>query len=162
MTIGTVDSAVGTRNIPESVRALSSLRNIDYADDFTLVTYADAEPERWARVMFGDVPSVGEWLVWRGILGLRLSRGHSPSTVGGWRIAERGDDWILLETASRFMTANLLVRTANGRVSLGTFLRYDRTLAARVWPPLSAAHRAVVPGLLRDAAVKIGLPAMNE
>jgi len=57
MTAGLVDSAVGTHNIPESVRALSSLPDIDYADLFTLSTDADATPAQWARAMFGDVPS---------------------------------------------------------------------------------------------------------
>ena len=36
--------------------------------------------------MFGSVPSPAERLIWRGLLGLRLARGRSPATVGGWRI----------------------------------------------------------------------------
>ncbi|MEC4020441.1 DUF2867 domain-containing protein [Streptomyces sp. H27-D2] len=150
----TVDSAVGTHNIPESIRALSSLPHVDYADVFTLCTDVDADttPEQWARAMFGDVPSVAEQLIWRGLLGLRLSRGRSPDTVAGWQIAERGEDWIRLEAASWFLTGNLLVQATDGRVSLGTFLRYDRRLGHAVWPPLSAVHRRLAPGLLRDAA----------
>ncbi|AWS43108.1 DUF2867 domain-containing protein [Streptosporangium sp. 'caverna'] len=155
MTIGFIDSAVGTRNIPESVRALSSLPDIDYADRFTLSTNADATPEQWARAMFGHVPTAAEQLIWRGLLGLRLSRGRSPDTVAGWRIGERGEDWIRLEAASWFLTGNLLVQATDGRVSLGTFLRYDRRLGHGVWPPLSAIHRRLVPGVLRDAAAKI-------
>lgn len=158
MTIGLVDSAVGTHNIPESVRALSSLPDIDYADQFTLSTDVDATPEQWARAMFGDVPSVAELLIWRGLLGLRLSRGRSPATVAGWQIGERGEDWIRLEAASWFLTGNLLVQTADGRVSLGTFLHYDRRLGHGVWPPLSAIHRRLAPGLLRDAAARIRAP----
>ncbi|MFG1708618.1 hypothetical protein ACFLIM_36000 [Nonomuraea sp. M3C6] len=159
MTVGFVDSAVGTHNIPESVRALSSLPDIDYADQFTLSPDADedadATPEQWARAMFGDVPSVAESLIWRGLLGFRLSRGRSPATVAGWQIGERGEDWIRLEAASWFLTGNLLVQTADGRVSLGTFLRYDRRLGHGVWPPLSVIHRRLVPGVLRDAAARI-------
>lgn len=158
MTVGFVDSAVGTHNIPESVRALSSLPIIHYADRFTLSTDADATPEQWARAMFGDVPSVAELLIWRGLLGLRLSRGRSPATVAGWRIGERGEGWIRLEAASWFLTGNLLVQAADGRVSLGTFLRYDRRLGHGVWPPLSALHRRLAPGLLRDAAARIRAP----
>jgi len=67
MTVGFVDRVVGTHNIPESVRALSSLPDIDYADQFTLTTDADATPEQWARAMFGDVPSVAELLIWRAL-----------------------------------------------------------------------------------------------
>ncbi|SCG54187.1 hypothetical protein GA0070609_2909 [Micromonospora echinaurantiaca] len=155
MTIGLVDSAVGTHHIPAAVRALSSLPTIDYADLFTLRTEATATPEQWARAMFGDVPSVAELLIWRGVLGLRLSRGRSPDTVAGWRIDGRGDDWIRLQTASWFLTANLLVQTADGRVSLGTFLRYDRRLGRGVWPPSSAVHRRLVPGVLRAAAARV-------
>ena len=155
MTVGFVHSAVGTRNIPESVRALSSLPDIDYADQFTISADADATPEQWARAMFGDVPSVAELLIWRGLLGLRLNRGRSPATVAGWQIGERGEDWIRLEAVSWFLTANLLVQTADGRVSLGTFLHYGRRLGHGVWPPLSAIHRRLVPGVLRDAAARI-------
>jgi hypothetical protein len=155
MIVDFVDSAVGKHNIPESVRALSSLPDIDYADQFTISADADATPEQWARAMFGDVPSVAEQLIWRGLLGFRLSQGRSPATVAGWQIGERGEDWIRLEAVSWFLTGNLLVRTADGRVSLGTFLHYDRRLGHGVWPPLSAIHRRLVPGLLRDAAARI-------
>ncbi|MGP3974057.1 DUF2867 domain-containing protein [Streptomyces sp. 8N114] len=149
-----VAGAVGT-HVPESFRALSSLPEIDYVDRFTLATDAGATPEQWARAMFGDTPSAAERLIWRGLLGIRLSRGRSPDTVAGWRIAERGGDWIRLEAASWFLTGNLLVQATDGRVSLGTFLRYDRRLGQGLWPPLSAVHRRLAPGLLRDAAAKI-------
>jgi hypothetical protein len=155
MTVRFVDRAVGVRTIPESVRALSSMPHIDYADRFSLAVDVDATPERWARAMFGDVPSAAEVLIWRGFLGLRLSRERSPATVAGWRIGGRDQDWIRLEAASWFLSANLLVRAAGGRVSLTTFLRYDRRLAGWVWPPLSAVHRRLVPGVLHAAAARV-------
>ncbi|MGV9308255.1 hypothetical protein ACWDLG_33200 [Nonomuraea sp. NPDC003727] len=151
---GTVVGTVGTRDVPESVLALSSLSRIDYVDHFTLFTDVDATPEQWARAMFGDVPDAAERLIWCGFLGLRISRGRSPDTVAGWRIAGRGDDWIRLEADSWFVTGNLVVQAADRRVSLGTFLRYDRRLGRAVWPPLSAVHRRLAPGLLRGAAAK--------
>ncbi|MBE1490572.1 hypothetical protein [Plantactinospora soyae] len=148
---------MGTPNVSESIRALCSLPGIDYADQFTLSTdpVADATPEQWARAIFGDVPSVAQLLSWRAVLGLRLSRGRSPATVAGWRIGGRGEDWIRLETASWFMTGNLVVQTTDGRVSLGTFLHYDRSLGHDLWPPLSAIHRRLIPGALRNAAARI-------
>lgn len=155
MTVGHVNRAVGTRNIPGPVRTLSSLPGIDYADRFTLATHANATPEQWARAMFGDVPSVTELLIWRGLLGLRLSSGRSPATVAGWRIGDRGGDWIRLEAASWLLAGNFLVQTADGRVSLGTFLHYQRRLGHRVWLPLSAIHRRLIPGLLRRAAARL-------
>jgi hypothetical protein len=146
---------VGIKDVPESVRALSSLPDIDYVDLFTLSTDTDATAEQWARSMFGDVPSVKARVIWRGFLGLRLSHGRSAETVAGWRIAERGEDWIRLEAASWFLTGNLLVQAADGRVSLGTFLRYDRRWGEFVWPPLAAVHRRLAPGLLRDAEARL-------
>jgi hypothetical protein len=154
MTVRLVTSVVGTSNIPGSVRALSSLPEIDYADRFTLSTDVDATPERWARAIIGDVPSAAELLIWRGLLGLRLSKGRSPTTVAGWQIGGCGHDWIRLEAASWFLTGNLLVQTAVGRVSLGTFLHYDRRLGHGLWSPLSPLHRRLVPGLLRDAEAR--------
>ncbi|GAA1582098.1 hypothetical protein GCM10009678_76050 [Actinomadura kijaniata] len=150
-----VTGVVGTRDVPESVRALGALPDGDYVDHFTLPTDADATPEQWARAMFGDVPTPAERLIWSGLLGIRLSRGRSPDTVAGWRIAERGEGWIRLEAASWFLTDRLVVQAADGRVSLGTFLRYDRPLGRYVWPPLAAVHRRLAPGLLREAEEKI-------
>lgn len=155
MTLSLVAGAVGADNVPGSVRALSSVPEFDYVDHFTLATDLDATPEQWARAMFGDVPSVAERFIWRGLLQLRLSRGRSPATVAGWRIGGRGTDWIRLEAASWFLTANLIVRATGGRVSLSTVVRYDRRLGQAVWPPLSAIHRRLVPGVLRAAAVRI-------
>lgn len=77
--------------------------------------------------------------------------------MAGWQIGGRGEDWIRLEAASWFLTGNLLVQTAEGRVSLATFLRYDQCLGRGVWPPLSAIHRRMVPGLLRDAAARVAI-----
>ena len=141
-----------TLDIPESVRALSALPEIDYADLFSIATDASRTPEQWARRMFGHVPSLGERVIWRGFLGLRLSRERSPDTVAGWRIADRGEDWIRLATESWFLSANLVVQASGGHVSLATFLHYDRFPGHVVWPPLSAVHRGLVPGLLRRAA----------
>jgi hypothetical protein len=162
MNASLVDSVVGKHEIPGSVRALSSLPDPDYVDLFTLTTDTQATPEQWARAMFGDVPHGAELLIWRGLLGLRLARGRSPATVAGWQIGGRGENWIRLESASAFLTANLLIHTADERVSLGTFLRYDRRLARGVWPPLSAIHRQLVPGVLRRAAVRIATPPPAE
>jgi hypothetical protein len=131
------------------------LPGVDYADHFTVATDAVTTPERWARAMFGDVPSAAELLIWRGFLGLRLSRGRSPATVAGWWIGARGDEWIRLEAESWFLAANLVVRAAAGRVSLDTFVHYKRRVAHAVWPPLSAVHRRLAPRLLRDTAASL-------
>ena len=155
MTTVFIERTVATPEVPESVRALASLPGVDYADRFALATDAEAAPEDWARAMFGDLPGVAGWSIWRGVLGLRLSRGRSPATVAGWRIGARGEDWIRLEAASENLRANLLVQTAEGRVSLTTCVHYDRRWGAMVWPPSSAVHRRLVPGVLRAAERRI-------
>ena len=147
-----------TRDVPDAVRALSSLPTIDYADRCTLPTEVVATPEQWARAMFGDVPSRAEQLIWRGVLGFRLTRGRSPATVGGWRIGGRGTDWIRLETRSRSLSATMLVQTGGGAVAWTTCLRFDRPLGRAVWGPASAVHRRLVPGVLRAAASRLGGP----
>src|SRR4051794_824131 len=141
MITGSIDRAVGTHHVPESIRLLTSFPDVDYADLFALATGIKATPEQWARTMFGDVPSAAEQFIWRGVLGLRLSRGPSPDTVGGWRISERAQDWIRLEAVSWFLNANIVVLTTDRGVSWGTFLHYDHGVGHAVWPPLSAIHR---------------------
>lgn len=149
--------AVGMTAISEDDRALSSLPDADYADTFSMPTRTDASPERWARAMFGDVPSPAQRFIWRHLLGLRLMSARSPHAVAGWRIAERDERWIRLETESRLISANLVVRTSERRVALTTFVRYDRGVGRIVWTVLSLVHRRLVPGVLRDAVEAIEL-----
>jgi hypothetical protein len=158
MNVGCIQSVVGTLKLPEAVRALSSLPCLDYADQFTLSTDAgyDVTAERWARAMFGNVPSFGELLIWHGLLGFRLSRGQSPATVAGWKIGGRGKDWVRLEATSWFLVGNLVVQKAHGKVSLATFLHYRWWLGHVVWFLSSAVHRLLVPRVLRSAVAKIG------
>ncbi|MBY8871770.1 hypothetical protein K7640_07935 [Micromonospora sp. PLK6-60] len=155
MSVGAALSTVGVERLPASVRTLSTLSRIDYADYFVLPTDAAATAERWARAMFGDKPDAIELFLWRGLLGLRLRRTGSADTVAGWQIGERADDCVRLEATSWFLAANLVVQATGDSVALGTFLRYDRWLAHLVWSPLSVLHRQLVPGLLRKAASRI-------
>jgi hypothetical protein len=71
--------------------------------------------------------------------------------VQGWKIADRGDNWIRLETASSCMTAHAVIHVEKRHVSVALFLRYDRAIAALVWPPVSIMHRRAVPAMLRQA-----------
>jgi hypothetical protein len=139
------------RGLTASARALVPLPGIDYADRCTLATDVVATPERWARAMFGDVPSPAERFIWRGLLGFRLTRGPSPDTVGGWRVGGRGAGWIRLETSSRSLRGVMLVQAAPGRVTWTTCLHHDRVGSRLLWPPLSAVHRRLVPRVLREA-----------
>lgn len=146
-----VEMLVGPEDAPAEVTASTSLAPVDYLDLFTMPTDATATPETWARAMFGDEPSTEEQLIWRVLLGLRLADGPSPATVAGWTISGRGPEWVRLETRSRLVSANLVVRTGEGSVSLATALRYDRPAGRWLWTPASALHRFLVPGVLRRA-----------
>lgn len=144
--------------VPERMRALGTMTDPGYADVFTMTGGVRGKsPEQWARALFEEVAGRSGQFVWRVLLGLRLQA--SPDRVAGWEIAARGGDWLVLEARSWFMTGNLVVLADDERVSLGTFVRYDRPVAARIWPPLARKHRRFAPDLLRDAHSALRAPA---
>jgi len=143
-------SVIQERSIPDLVRALGGMENPDYVDLFTATTdgAADASPEQWTRTAIEEVAGGGGQFIWRGVLGLRLDARPGPARIGGWRIAARGDYWIRLEASSPVLTAHLVSRIGDGRLAVGTFIRYDHPIAPLIWVPLSAIHRYLMPGLL--------------
>jgi hypothetical protein len=163
----TVTAVIQQRNIPEAIHSLSTLASPDYVDFFTATAgqTTDKSPEQWARdglegpplarvplrVALRLIPLrlVGQ-LAWRVLLGLHLGPRYSPGYIAGWKIADRGDNWITMEAAG-FVTANIVFRVDEGRVDLATFVRYDRRIAVLVWPLLSLLHRRLVPVVLRRA-----------
>lgn len=151
---GAVTSSVGPDNVDADVLAMSSLDHADYADHFVLAHETDPRqtPEQWARTMFGDTPDLIERLLWSGILRLRLQAGRSTGTIAGWRITDRGEDWISVTAASRSMSAVLVIRACASTVELATIVRYDRSRARLVWVPTAFVHRRLAPGLLRSTA----------
>jgi hypothetical protein len=90
-------------------------------------------------------------LVQRLLLGLRLEQRPSPDNVLGWKIADRGENWLRIEAASWFMTAQCVLQNAEGQASLAAFVRYDRWIAPLVWLPVSLIHRQVGLALMRQA-----------
>ena len=141
------------RNVPEAIRSLSTLAKPDYVDLFTVATVAaaDRSPEQWARAAIEDAAGLAGQFIWRVVLGLRLERRPSLDHVGGWKIGDRDDNWVRLEAASWFLTAQMVVQVDPEQVSVATFIRYDRPMPALVWPPLSNIHRPAMPGLLHLA-----------
>jgi hypothetical protein len=148
-----VVAAAGVSKVPEQIRRLQPLPDPDYADVFTLRTSraAHRSSEAWARAVLEHTP-VGRSAprLWR-VLGLRLGPRSSPHHVQGWRIADRGDGWIRIEASSWFMTAHAVIHVEDGGVSVALFLRYERAIAALIWPPVSLMHRRAVPVMLRQA-----------
>lgn len=145
-------SVIQQHNIPAVIRSLSGMESPDYIDLFTVTTHgaADASPEQWARTAIEDVAGLGGQFIWRGVLGLRLQSRPPTERVGGWKIADRGKDWIRLEASSWFLTAHLVIRLDDEHLSIGTFIRYHHPIAALIWVPASAVHRRLMPGLLHQ------------
>jgi hypothetical protein len=157
-----VVTAVGVRNVPDVIRRLDTLAAPDYADVFTAVTSRarDRSAEAWARAVLEETP-IGRSApaLWR-LLGLRLGP-PSSTHVQGWRIADRGDDWIRIEATSWFMTAHAVIHVEDGQVSVALFLRYDQPIAGVIWPPVSVMHRRGVPVMLRQALRPRGAAATS-
>jgi hypothetical protein len=146
-------TVVGLSNLPEAIRSRDTLADPDYADLITVRTgeVTDKSPEEWARAALEDTPTGRSApRLWR-LLGVRLGPRPSPDYVQGWKIAERGDDWIRIEATSWLMTAHAVVQVEDLQVSVALFVRYDRPIAALIWPPVSVVHRRAVPVILRQA-----------
>lgn len=143
-------SVIQQRTIPESILAVSGMDRADYIDVFSAATNgaAAATPEQWFRTALEDVAGRGGQFIWRGVLGLRLKSQPSKERVAGWKIADRGKDWIRLEASSWFMTAHLVARLDDATLFAGTFIRYDHPIAPLIWVPASTVHRRTMPGLL--------------
>jgi hypothetical protein len=152
MKTDTGPAIVQQHSIPESILSLSTMRP-DYVDLFTARTRdaAGRPPEKWARAGIEDAAGLAGQFIWRVLCGLRLAPRHSPDHVAGWTIADRGERWVRLEAASWFLTAHIVFWIEEEQVSVATFIRYDRPVAAFIWGALSIGHRQAVPGLLRQA-----------
>jgi hypothetical protein len=141
------------REVPEAIRALGALADADYADIVTATV--DETPTDPERVVHATLDGLPRWLplfiasVQRVFLGLRLQLRPSPDHLLGWKIAERGENWMRIEAASWFLTGHVVMHADEGRVSCASFIRYDRRLAAFVWPPVSLIHRQVALALVR-------------
>jgi hypothetical protein len=132
------------------------LANADYADivTATIDETPSGTPEQLIRAALNGVPRgllVFIPFVQRVFLGLRLKLQPSPNHLLGWKIADRGENWMRIEAASWFLTCHVLMHIDKGQISLASFIRYDRRPAAYVWPPVSLIHRQVALALVRIA-----------
>ncbi|HEV3322066.1 MAG TPA: DUF2867 domain-containing protein [Solirubrobacteraceae bacterium] len=129
----------------------------DYDDSFTAPRAAadDRTPEQLARAVFEDAPRPVRWFLVSGFrygLGLKFGPRPSPEHVLGWAIIDRSPDSVTIESRLWFLTSRLVFRTEPSRVMYSTYVRYDRRIAAIIWPPVSMLHRQIVPRMLRHAA----------
>jgi hypothetical protein len=152
-----VASVRWTRGVPDTLRALDTIESPDYSDVVTgtVSETSGRTPEEWLRTMLEGVPRgllLAVPAIQRVALGLRLQMRPSPEHVVGWKIVERGEDWMRIEAASWFLTGHVIVHVEDGHLSFATFVRYDRLAAAIIWPPVSLIHRQAALMLVRAAA----------
>ena len=150
---------VARTSVPGVVRAIDPLTNPDYTDAFEvdLSGAKPRSPEQWARATFEDAPVAMRWFLlvsWRAGLGLRLGPLHSPGHVHGWRIAGRATGSVVLELFSWFLTCHLVFWLDDTKLVFSSSIRYERTIGAVIWPPVSIIHRRVAPYLLRRAVYR--------
>jgi hypothetical protein len=144
------------REVPAAIRSLGALANADYADivTATIDETPSSTPEQLIQAALNGMPRGLLFFipfVQRVFLGLRLKLRPSPDRLLGWKIADRGENWMRIEAASWFLTGHVVMHIDDGRMSFASFIRYDRRPAAFIWPPVSLIHRQVALALVRSA-----------
>jgi hypothetical protein len=142
------------------IRSLGALADADYADIVTATIPTSNEtpgrtPEQLIHAALKGVPRGVLFFVsfaQRALLGLRLELRPSADRLLGWKIADRGENWIRIEAESWFLTGHVVMHIDKGQISFASFIRYDRRPAAYVWPAVSLIHRQVALALVRGAA----------
>jgi hypothetical protein len=76
----------------------------------------------------------------------------SPDHILGWRIVEQRPDETVCQLRAWFLNAYNTFLCVDGRLVWSTFVRYERSVARVVWPPVSLLHRPLVRIALRRAA----------
>lgn len=145
-------------DVPASVRALSTLAKIDYADTF-VVDVADCatrgrDAEHWAREILQGAPLATRSQLRSGwsAIGLKVGTSSGPSVLG-WEIRRSTADHILLGAGSRIgMPGELLFKTESGAVVFATFVQQATLLARAVWAVTEPLHVRIVRDLLEGAS----------
>jgi hypothetical protein len=153
--------AHGVRQVPvtPSVRELSTLPRIDYADTFLVhVGPTHSHPaERWARAVLADAPlpvRSGLVLGWLSIgVTLDLAR---PGTLLGWRIRHRSPEFVLLGADSRLgFRAELLFKRERHALRFATLVQHESKAARLAWLAIEPVHIPVVRHLLQQASERL-------
>lgn len=125
----------------------------DYASSFA-ADFPDADTqaaEQWARSTLEGAPRLLRWFVligWKAVLRLRLEPQGAASNVLGWRIRTRTPDGITLEVKSSLVSARKVLRVDHDRLTLTTFVWYERTQGRVLWSVIAPIHHRIEPLLL--------------
>lgn len=151
----------------------------DYADVFVLAgRFPDYEAEAWARALFEQAAGRKGQFLWRRVLRLELiqpprgrpldrrtptdgadqtndtspvgSYGVDSDRIAGWRVAERGEDWVRLAASGTLLSGSLVVRVKYQQILLGTTVWYNTRFGGWLWRHLAPYHRRAAPDLLGD------------
>lgn len=157
----------------------------NYADVFVLTgRFSEYPLDDWARALFEQTAGRTGQFLWRRVLRLKLVRppdsrrarpghqgdeGHgtdgtpfNDDTLGsrvdwiaGWRVAQRGQDWVRLEAFGTLLSGNLVVRVEHQQVLLGTCVSYKTRFGGWLWRQLAPIHQRAAPGLLREGLANL-------
>jgi hypothetical protein len=155
-TVGSVNR-VRQVDVPPSVRALSTLTRIDYADTFLVDVgpMGDRTAEQLAREVLEGAPlTVRTQLLsgWSSI-GLKIGKGPSKPSVLGWPLRQSAPDYALLGADSRIgMPGELLFKKDGDTLLFATFVQHGNLIARGVWAMVEPAHVRIVRNILDQAS----------
>jgi hypothetical protein len=155
-TVGSVNR-VRQVDVPPSVRALSTLTRIDYADTFLVDVgpMGDRTAEQLAREVLEGAPlTVRTQLLsgWSSI-GLKIGKGPSKPSVLGWPLRQSAPDYALLGADSRIgMPGELLFKKDGDTLLFATFVQHGNLIARGVWAMVEPAHVWIVRNILDQAS----------
>jgi hypothetical protein len=124
----------------------------DYASTFAAdVAGTDTgSAEQWARTILERAPRPLRWFVlfgWKFVLRLRLAPA-AADTVAGWTISTTTPDAITLEVKSSSITARKVLQVDQDRLTLSTYVWYQRRAGRLLWSALAPVHHRIEPLLL--------------
>lgn len=146
--------------VPASVRGLSMLEHVDYADAFVIPigSARHLSAERCAREILSGAPlatrvalSVG----WSSI-GLMPALERSRRTILGWDVRENTSKYVLLGRDSLIgMPGELLFQREGDTLLFCTFVQRKNLAARAVWAATETRHLLVVRNLLQQAVRRL-------
>lgn len=146
------------RIAPAAVLDPQDGRAPDYATSFAVdLAHGDTRSaEGWVRSILEGAPVFLRWFVqfgWKFVLRLRLSPRGVGGTVAGWTIRRTTPDSIMLEVESSLIVARKVLRMeADHRLTLTTYVWYERRRGRLLWLAIAPVHHRVEPLLLTIAA----------